>query len=157
MDGVTDTTGEERRLGGEDAALFEHRSHVLVDEGEEQAADVAAVHIRVAEDHDPPVPGGVDVELFTGARAHRTEQGLRFGVVEYLLEGGFSGVYHLAPQRQDGHVFGIAARLGRSGCRVALDDDQFRVEAVDPTVGQFFGHASGAHAGGPALGLQELP
>jgi hypothetical protein len=151
-----DLGGVQRRLGGEHPALVEHGPHVAVEQGEQQTADVAAVDVGVAEDDDAPVASQVDVELLARPRADGGEDRLGLGVVEHLLGGGLARVDDLAPDGQHGLGLGVAALLGRSGGRVALDDDELGVETVDPAVGQLVGHAGGAEVGRLALVLERL-
>ena len=97
--------------GGVHVARFEHRLHVLVDQGEQQTTDVAAVDIGITQDHDAAITAVVEVEVATGASADGCEQGLGLGVVEDLLLAGLGRIDHLAPQRQDRHGLGVAPSL----------------------------------------------
>ena len=57
VDGVADLGRVQRRLRDEDPAGLEHGPHVVVDEREQQAPDVAAVDVGVAQDDDAAVAG----------------------------------------------------------------------------------------------------
>ena len=138
---LADPRGVQRWLGGEHPPIGEHRPHVGVDQRQQQAADVAPVHIGVAEDHDAPVAGGGDVEVGSHAGAHRSEQRLRLGVVEHLAQRRLGGVHQLAPQRKDGDVLGVAPRFGGTGRRLTLHDDQLAVGSMRPAVGELVGKA----------------
>ena len=63
MDRVAEAARVEGRLGDVDAARLEHGTHVLMDQREEQTSDVAAVDVGIAQDHDPSVAGGLQVEI----------------------------------------------------------------------------------------------
>ena len=52
----------EGRLGDVDVAPVEEAAHLAVEEGEEERADVGAVHVGVGHDDDLVVAGLVDVE-----------------------------------------------------------------------------------------------
>src|SRR5690606_7591184 len=53
----------QRRLRDVDHPLFDELPHVAEEEGEEERADVGAVHVRVGHDDDLVVPRVLDVEL----------------------------------------------------------------------------------------------
>ena len=156
VDLIADLGGVERWLGGVHVARFEHRLHVLVDQGEQQTTDVAAVDIGITQDHDAAITAVVEVEVAAGTSADGREQGLGLGIVEDLLLAGLGRIDHLAPQRQDRHGLGVAPSLGRTGGGVALDQDDLGVGAVRATVGQLLGHAGRAELRGLALVLEDL-
>jgi hypothetical protein len=52
----------QRRDRGEHPARLDHRPHVTVEQGEQQAADVGAVDVGVSHEDDPLVAGRVEVE-----------------------------------------------------------------------------------------------
>ena len=54
----------ERRLGDVEVTAVDDRGHMAVEEGQEQGADVAAVHVGVGHDDDPVVAQLADIEIF---------------------------------------------------------------------------------------------
>src|SRR5690348_1233369 len=57
----------QRRHGGEQPALLDHRSHVLREQGDQQGTDVRAVHVGVRHDHDAAVAERGELERAPGA------------------------------------------------------------------------------------------
>ena len=66
---------EQRRLGDEEIAVLDHLPHLAEEEGEQQRADVRAVHVRVGHDDDLVVAKLLDVEIVApDAGAERGDQ-----------------------------------------------------------------------------------
>src|SRR3546814_4451081 len=87
----------------------------LEEEGEQQGADVAAVHIGVGHDDDLVVAQLVDVELVAAdAGAERGDQGADLLRGQHLVEARPLDVEDLAAQRQNRLVLAVAALLGRA-------------------------------------------
>ena len=84
----------ERRLGDVDVAALDEALHLAVEEGEQQRADVRAVHVGVGHDDDLVVARLVGVEAADGfvaladAGADGGDEGADFLVVEDLVEAG---------------------------------------------------------------------
>ena len=148
----------ERRLGDVDVATLEEAFHLAVEEGEQQGADVGAVHIGIGHDDDFVVAGFLDVEAadgvaaFADAGADGGDEGADFLVGEDLVEAGFLGVDKFAAQGEDGLVAAVAALFGGAAGGVALDDVDFGFGGVaGGAIGEFAGEAAageGAFADG---------
>ena len=96
-----------------------------VEEGQEQGPDVGAVDVGVGHDDDPVVAQLRDVEAVADPLDPGPEgDDQRPDVLarDDLVEARLLDVQQLAAQRQDGLESAIAALLGRSTRRVALDD-----------------------------------
>jgi hypothetical protein len=152
---VADLDRVQRRLSGEHPAVLEQGPHVVVDQREQQAADVAAVDVGVAQDDDASVPGILEVEVAARPGTDRRDQRLRLGVLDDLLQVRLAGVHDLAAQRQHRHVLGVASGLGRARrpsrprrCSSSAS------HAVGAAVGELVGHAGRAQVGGLALGVE---
>ena len=117
-----------RGLGDVDVAALEQALHLAIDEGEEEGADVGAVHVGVRHDDDFVVAGLVGVEAADGlaaladAGADGGDEGPDFLVGENLVETGLLGVDQLAAEREDGLEAAVAALFGGAASGVALDD-----------------------------------
>src|SRR5579862_3503068 len=138
----------ERRLGDEDFPGFHQVGHLAVEEGQEQGADVRAVHVGVRHDDDAPVTELGDVEralLFARAdagadgRYHR----LDFRVLQDAVQPRFLDVDELAADGEDGLVTAVAALLGGAAGGVALDDVKLgQVRVALGAIGQLAGEAA---------------
>ena len=129
---------EERRLGDVDVARLDQLGHLPVQEGEDQGADVAAVHVGVGHDDDAVVAGLLDLELVApDASADGGDHGLDFIVAENLVQAGLLDVEHLAAQRQDGLRAPVAPLLGGTTGGIPFHDVQLALRRVAlGTVGQ---------------------
>ena len=114
----------ERRLGDVQVPFLDQRLHVAEEEGQQQGADVAAVHVGVGHDDHAAVAQAGQVEAVADAGAQRRDQRLDLVVGQDLVQPGALGVEDLAAQRQDGLEVPVAALLGRAAGRVTLDDVQ---------------------------------
>ena len=114
-----------------EVAALDQLLHLAVEEGEQQRADVAAVHVRVAHDDDPVVAQlpGVEVVL-ADARAERGDHVADLLRGERLVEPRLLDVQDLAAQRQHGLEGAVAALLGRAAGRVPLDQEQLALLGV---------------------------
>ncbi len=122
MDLVLVRHAVERRLGDVEMAVFDQRGHVAEEEGQQQRADVAAVHIGIGHDDDAPVAQAGQVEVIADAGAEGRDERLDFVVPQDLVQAGALGVQDLAAQGQDGLEVAVAALLGRAAGRVAFHD-----------------------------------
>ena len=94
---------------------------MAVEEGEQQCADVRAVHVRIGHDDDAVVAQFFQIELFLAdACAQRGNQRGDFLAGQHALKAGALHVQNLAFQRQDGLEFAVAALFGRAAGGIAL-------------------------------------
>ncbi len=137
----------ERRLGDVDEAAPDQLGHLAVEEGEQQGADVGAVHVGIGHDDDLVVAELLEVEgafafAVADAGADGGDHGADFGVLEHLVEAGLLDVDELAADREDGLEAPVAPLLGGAAGGVALDDVDLGVDRVAiGAVGQFAGQA----------------
>jgi hypothetical protein len=116
----------QRRLGDVDVAALDQLGHLAVEEGQQQGADVGAVHVRVGHDDDAVVTQLVDVEVvgpalafgcvfvgagFADAGAQGGDEGEDFVAGQQLFVAGFFHVQNLAAQGQDGLEFAVTPCL----------------------------------------------
>jgi hypothetical protein len=114
----------ERRLRDVDVLALDQLGHVAEEEGEQQRANVAAVHVRVGHQDNFVIAQLGDVEVvLADARAERRDDGTNFLVAQHLVVARFFDVEDFSFQRQDGLVFPVAPALGRAARRFALDDE----------------------------------
>ncbi len=102
------------RLGDVKVPFFDQRLHVAEEEGQQQGADVAAVHVGIGHDDDAPVAQAGEVEAVADAGAQGGDERLDLVVGEDLVQAGALGVEDLAAQGQDGLEVAVAALLGAS-------------------------------------------
>ena len=101
--------------------------HLVVEESEEQGADVGSVDVGIGHDDDASVAELLDVEgpllvAVTDAGPDGRDHGLDLGVLEDLVEAGLLDVDELASDREDRLEAAVAALLGATTCGVTLDD-----------------------------------
>ena len=112
----------QRGHGGVDIAVLDQGAHIAEEEGQQQGADMAAVHIGICHDDDLVVAQLLHVELIPDARPQGGDHGLELVVAIHLVHPGLLHVQHLAPQGEDGLEPGVAALDGGAAGGVALDD-----------------------------------
>jgi hypothetical protein len=143
----------QRWLCDVDVAALHQLGHLAVEEGQQQGADVGAVHVRVGHDDDAVVTQLVHVEVvrpalalgvvfvgvgFADAGAQGGDEGDDFVAGQQLFVAGFFHVQNLAAQGQDGLEFAVAALLGRAPGGVTLHQVDFAHGGVFfLAVGQF--------------------
>ena len=87
---------------------------------------MGAVDVGIRHDDDLVVAQLVGVELVLADRcAERGDQRADFLAREHLVEARALDIEDLAAQRQDRLVFARAALLGRTACRITLDEEEF--------------------------------
>ena len=120
-----------RRLSDVDVIALDELGHVAEEKGEQQGADVRAVHVGVGHENDFAVAdlGGVEV-LFADAAAERGDHGADFLVAEHLVVAGFFDVEDFALEGKDGLEFAIAALLGGAAGAFALDEIKFAAVGI---------------------------
>jgi hypothetical protein len=128
--GVHDDDPMQGRHGGVDATVDDHLGHVLVEQREQQGADVRAVDIGVAHDDDLAVPRLLEVERAPRARADHLDDRRAFGVREHVGDGRLLHVEDLAADRQQRLELAVARQLGGAERGVALNDEQLGAEHV---------------------------
>ena len=136
----------ERRLGDVDVTALDQALHLTIKEGQQQSADVGAVHIGVRHDDDLVVTGLGGIEAtdrlvaFADAGAAGGDQGADFLVGEHLVDAGLLGVNEFAAQREDGLETTVAALFGGAAGGVALDNVELGQRGITlGAVGQFTG------------------
>ena len=113
----------ERRTSDIDVAAFHQRLLIAEEEGEDQGANVGAVHVGVSHDDDPVITKILLFEFFApNAKTKGRNQGLDFGVFVDLGVVGFLDVENLAAQGQDGLKTPIPALLGRTASGIPFHD-----------------------------------
>ena len=148
----------ERRLGDIHMAAGNQLRHLPEEEGEQQGADVGAVHVRVGHDDDAVVAQFFHVVFITADPAAQCgNQSAYLLRGEHLVEAGFLHVENLTLQRQDRLVLPVAALLGGAARGITLHDVELGKRrvfflAVRQLAGQA-GDIQGALAAGHVAGL----
>ena len=118
------------RAGDVHVAGVDQRAHVLVEERQQQDADVRTVDVCIGHDDDLVVArlGDVEVAAVAGTRrdaaADRGDQRLDGIARERAMVAHALDVQNLAAQGQDRLDVSATAVLGRTACRVALYDEE---------------------------------
>ena len=68
--------------------------------------------------------------LGTNAYAHGGNQALDLVIGQHLVQAAAFRIQDFAAQGQDGLVLGIAALLGRTACRITLDQEKFGILGI---------------------------
>ena len=135
----------ERRLGNVDIAVLHQLRHLAIKKGEQEGADVRAVHVRVGHDDDLAIAELGEIEIvFADAGSQRRDQGANFFVAQHLVEPRLLHVQDFSAQRQDGLVAAVAALLGGAAGGVALHQEQFATLGIALlAIGELAGQAAG--------------
>ncbi len=129
----------QRRHGHVDMAFFDQPGEVPHEQGAQQGGDVQTVRVRVGQDADfaKAQPGEI-----VAARLHpdRYRDVVHLLRAQHLGRVDLPGVQNLAAQRHDGLEVLVARLLGRTACRVTLDQKQLgALGVVGDAVGQLAG------------------
>src|SRR5205823_5501137 len=110
---------------------------LLVEEREEQGADVGAVHVGVGHDDDLVIARVVERVVLADTGPDRRDDGADLLVRKDLVDPCLLNVEDLAPQREDRLEAAVATLLGGSAGGVALDEIQLRELRIrDRAVGE---------------------
>ena len=147
----------ERRLGDQDVAVFHQGTHVAEQEGQQQRADVQSVVVGVRHDDDASVTQPGQVEILVYADPECGDDGLELVVAQHRVDTGLLHVERLPPERQDGLEGLVAARLGRTAGRIALDEVDLAGHGIlQGAVGQLAGQRGVLQRALPAGQLPRL-
>ena len=103
-------------------AVLNERAHVAEEEGQQQRADMAAVHIGIGHDDDLVIAELFDIELIPDAGAEGHDEGIELVVAVDLVGARLFDIEHFAPHGEDGLEAGVAALDGGACGGIALDD-----------------------------------
>ena len=130
MDLVAHLNAKDGRAGNIDVAGIDQRTHVLVEERQQQDADMRTVDVCIGHDDDLVVArlGDIEVAAVAGTRrdaaADRGNQRLDGVTRERAMVTNAFDVQNLAAQGQNRLDVSATAVLGRTACRVALYDEE---------------------------------
>src|SRR5579884_4229804 len=88
----------ERRLRNVEMAFGDERLHVAVEEGEQERANVRAVHVGIAHDDDAPVAQLRQVEVLTNSDAKRGNDVLDLFARQHAIQSRALDVEDFATQ-----------------------------------------------------------
>ena len=124
------------------------------EEGQQQRADVRAVHVGVRHDDDAVIAQLGRIELIADPGAQRGDQRADLVVLQHLVQPRPLDVEDLAAQRQDRLEAPVASLLALSRRPIALDDVELRLGRVAlGAVGQLAGQGEALQR---ALALHQL-
>ena len=113
MDLVLISHTVKRRLGNIQVTFLDQFRHGTEEKGEEQGADVAAVHVGIGHD-DSPIAQAFEVEIIAHAGAEGRDERLDFITRKDFVQPGALGVHDFSPQRQNRLEVLVATLFGRS-------------------------------------------
>ena len=85
--GVGQLDAVQRGYGSEDTAGVDHRAHVAVEQRQQQAANVRAVHVGVGHQDDLAVPRRDEVEAAPGPRTDDLQDGGALRIAKHVGVG----------------------------------------------------------------------
>ena len=134
----------ERRLGDVDIAVLNELRHLAVEEGEQQRADMRAVHVGVGHDDDLMVARLFEVEVVEAdAGSDGGDHGADFVVGEHFVEPRLLDIDHFSLHGKNGLVLALAPLLGGAARGVALHNEEFGASRVAAgAVGQLAGQTA---------------
>ena len=104
--------------------------HVTVEEGQQERADVGTVDIGIRHDDDLVVADLGDVEILGDAGAQCYDQHGDLIRRQHLVDAGALDIENLASQGKHSLVGAVASLLGGTSCRIAFDDEEFRLARI---------------------------
>ncbi len=135
------------RLSDVDMATGDEFGHLAEEEGEEEGADVAAVHIGVGHDDDFLIAEFGGIEVVADAAAQGLDEDADFFKAQDFVEAGFFDVDDFAFEGEDGLILDVASLGGGATCGIAFDDEEFGVVALTLAIAEFGGHGAGFEGG----------
>ncbi len=90
-----------RRLSDIDISRLDDLPHEAIEEGQQQGADMSAVHVSIGHDDDFMIASLRDVKILPDSRAKSRDDRTDLRIREDAVESGFLHVQNLPPQRQD--------------------------------------------------------
>ena len=129
---------EERRLCNIQVPTRNQLLHVTVEESQQQSANMGAINIGIAHNHDTTIAQPCNVELLANPHADRRNDIFDLLVFQHLVEARTLHIQDLTAQRQDSLEVAVASLLGGATRRITLDQVQFAAVSVFlRTVGKF--------------------
>ena len=126
-----------RRLRNENMTMLNERLHIAIEEGQKKRTDMGTIDIGIGHDDDLAITALREIEILADARAKCRDHRADLGIGENFVKTCLLNVQDLAAQRQDGLETAVAALLGRTACRITLDDvDLSLFRILDRTVGK---------------------
>ncbi|GJE72869.1 hypothetical protein CHKEEEPN_4430 [Methylorubrum podarium] len=136
----------ERRLGDVEVPALDDLRHLPEEKGQQQRADMRAVHVRIGHDDDAVVAQLVRVEALAVGRgaadagAERGDQRADLGRGQHPVGAHALDVEDFSAQGQDGLEGAVAALLGRTAGGIALHQQDLALRRIALlTVGELAG------------------
>ena len=121
----------ERRLRNVDVPLVDELRHLPVEKRQQQRPNMRAVDVGVGHDDDLVIPQLVELELVAPDTCAQRSNNIRHLFRgEHLVGARPLDVQDFTADRQHRLKLALAALFRRTACRVALDDENFRLRRV---------------------------
>ena len=117
--------------------------HLAVEKGQQQSANVRAVHVGIGHDDDGMIAQLRRIVVFLYARAESGNHQANFLGRKHLVETRFFDIEDLSLKRQYRLIAPIAALFGRAAGGITLDKVEFAQSRISfLAIGQLAGQAS---------------
>ena len=134
------------------ATRLNQRTHVTVEQSQQQGTDVGAVHVRIGHHNDLAIAGRLQIEGTTRTGTNHLNQRRALGVREHIGHRGTLSVQNLTANRQQSLVRGRTRQTRSTQRRVTLHNEQLRMLHIGRTaVHQLSGHGRRLQRGLTAL------
>ena len=117
----------QRRNRSVHATRFNQRTHVTVEQGQQQGTNVGAVHVRIGHHNDLAVASRVQVKGTTRARTDHLNQRRALSIREHISHRSTLSVQDLTANRQQSLIRGRTRQTRRAQRRVTLHNEQLRM------------------------------
>ena len=134
------------------ATRLNQRTHVTVEQSQQQGTDVGAVHVRIGHHNDLAVAGRVQIKSTARTGTDHLNQRRALGVREHIGHRGTLSVQDLTANRQQSLIRGRTRQTRRAQRRVTLHNEQLRMLNIGRTaIHQLGGHGRRLQRGLTAL------
>ena len=119
-----------RRLCQIHITLLDQFRHKSVQESKQQCCDMRTVNIGIRHDDNLVVTQFGNIKIFVYSRAERGDHRLDLGVGINTVEPCLFHIQDLASKRKDGLCSPVSGCLGRTACRISLNDVDLTVFGI---------------------------
>src|SRR2546421_8895308 len=121
---------EERRLRNIQVPTRNQLLHVTVEKSQQQSANMGAINIGIAHNHNATIAQPCNVELLANPHADGRNDIFDLLVFQHLVEARTLHIQDLTAQRQDSLEVAVACLPGGGTPRITLDQVQFPAGSV---------------------------
>ena len=131
-----------RRLGDIKMAAGPQFSHLAIEEGHEQGADVRSIDVGIGHHHNLAIPPLGRILVIADPTANGGDDVAHLIVAQDFVQAGPLDIQDLASQWQNGLIETVAAAFSGPTCRITFDQEEFGTcQIVGGAVHQLAGQA----------------